>query len=128
MLISREHGHENLSVGRIADGAAIVPASYYAPTRGAGDPKPALTAVRRNNKFVLNPVILKRGGATVTAVHHVGRRSGKPYVTPVWADRAGRSFFVHLPYGTDVDWCRNVLAGGAAPSSSPACATTSSLP
>ncbi|GAA3420896.1 nitroreductase family deazaflavin-dependent oxidoreductase [Rhodococcus aetherivorans] len=74
--------------------------------------KPALTALRRYNKVVLNPVILKRGGKTVTAVHHVGRTSGRPYVTPVWAERSGQSFFIHLPYGTDVDWCRNVLAGG----------------
>lgn len=35
VLISFEHGHENLSVGWIVDGAAIVPASYYAPCQGA---------------------------------------------------------------------------------------------
>ena len=28
------------------------------------------------------------------------------------AHRAGRSFFIPLPYGTAVDWCRNVLASG----------------
>lgn len=47
-----------------------------------------------------------------TAVHHTGRTSGRRYVTPVWAERVGRSVFIQLPYGTDVDWCRNVLAGG----------------
>lgn len=100
---------------RVYDDAVLVVDTAFTVVRVAvwrSRWKPALTAVRRYNKSVLNPVILKRRGATVTAVHHVGRRSGKPYVTPVWAERAGQSFFVHLPYGTDVDWCRNVLAGG----------------
>ena len=100
---------------RVYDGTVLVVDTVFTVVRVAvwrSRWKPALNAVRRYNKFVLNPVILKRGGATVTAVHHVGRSSGKAYVTPVWAERAGQSFFIHLPYGTDVDWCRNVLAGG----------------
>jgi hypothetical protein len=46
----------------------------------------------------------------MTAVHHKGRKSGREYVTPVWAERVGQSFYIQLPYGTDVDWCHNVLA------------------
>ncbi len=46
----------------------------------------------------------------MTVVHHKGRRSGRGYVTPVWAERAGSSFYIQLPYGAEIDWCRNVLA------------------
>lgn len=74
--------------------------------------QPALDALRWFNKKTTNPQMLKRAGKRVTTIHHKGRGSGKEYVTPVWAARVGRSFFVQLPYGTHVDWCRNVLAGG----------------
>jgi deazaflavin-dependent oxidoreductase (nitroreductase family) len=73
--------------------------------------RPGIDAIRRFNKKV-RPVTLKVAGKRITTVHHAGRKSGSEYVTPVWAERSGRSFFIQLPYGTDVDWCRNVLAGG----------------
>lgn len=77
--------------------------------------QPGLDAVRRFNKRVTSvSAATKSGkkGSMTTAVHTVGRRSGKPYVTPVWAERVGETFFIQLPYGTHVDWCRNVLAAG----------------
>lgn len=45
-------------------------------------------------------------------VHHTGRRSARAYATPVWGERCGQLFLIQLPYGTGVDWCRNVLAAG----------------
>lgn len=45
---------------------------------------------------------------------HRGRRSGREYETPVLAWRRGDRLVVHLYYGTDVDWVRNVLAAGEA--------------
>lgn len=77
--------------------------------------QPAMEVVRRFTRNVLDPPIRKpagRGGRHRTAVHHIGRRSGKEYTTPVRAERVGQSFFIPLPHGTDVDWCRNVLASG----------------
>lgn len=83
--------------------------------------QPAIDAVRRFNKKVGagtrvvppgKPATAETTRKRTTAVHHTGRTSGKRYVTPVWAERVGQSFFIQLPYGTDVDWCRNVLAGG----------------
>lgn len=83
--------------------------------------RPAIDALRRYNKKVGagtrvvpqgKPATSKKTGKRTTAVHHTGRRSGRRYVTPVWAERVGQSFLIQLPYGTDVDWCRNVLAGG----------------
>ena len=48
-------------------------------------------------------------------IRHTGRKSGKSYATPVVADRlTGDGFILPLPYGTGVDWLRNVLAAGRA--------------
>ena len=43
---------------------------------------------------------------------HVGRRSRKTYRTPVGARPYGDGFVVSLPYGSQTDWCRNVMAAG----------------
>jgi deazaflavin-dependent oxidoreductase (nitroreductase family) len=65
---------------------------------------------------VLNPVMLKLGGrrhAMIAAqVRHVGRKSGRPYVTPVGAGRAGGTFVIPLTFGNQSDWSRNVRAAG----------------
>ncbi|GAB93073.1 nitroreductase/quinone reductase family protein [Gordonia rhizosphera] len=78
--------------------------------------QPAIDALRRYQKNFGNRRSLRSGGKrrqSVALVHHAGRRSGEQYVTPVWAHRVGQSFFVGLPYGTAVDWLRNVRAAGA---------------
>lgn len=77
--------------------------------------QPGIDFFRRYNKLIENPMALRVAGGSgeqITAVHHRGRRSGRPYVTPVWAERIGRSFYIQLPYGADVDWCRNIMAEG----------------
>jgi deazaflavin-dependent oxidoreductase (nitroreductase family) len=43
---------------------------------------------------------------------HVGRRSGRAYKTPLGACAFGDGFVLALAYGTEVDWCRNVMAAG----------------
>lgn len=73
--------------------------------------------IRLSNKYLLNPVMLLPAGRRcwyASVVHHTGRRSGKKYSTPVVADRVGGQFIVPLPYGTQVDWLRNVLTAGHA--------------
>ncbi|WP_077101608.1 hypothetical protein [Mycobacterium terramassiliense] len=47
----------------------------------------------------------------LAALHHVGRRSGQSYVTPLSAYRLGDGFVLGVAY-PEVDWCRNVLAAG----------------
>ncbi len=78
--------------------------------------QPGLDALRRYNRLVTPnaSAAAKAGkkGTSTTAVHHVGRKSGTPYVTPVWGERVGERFYIQLPYGTGVDWCRNILAAG----------------
>lgn len=45
-------------------------------------------------------------------VHHLGRRSGRTYRTPVNLFRSGRTYTVALTYGSGADWVQNVLAAG----------------
>ncbi len=74
-------------------------------------------AVRTFNKHVLNPPMLHLAGHKhwyAGVVRHTGRRSGKSYATPVVVDRVTDGFILPLPYGTGVDWLRNVLAAGKA--------------
>lgn len=74
-------------------------------------------AVRAFNKHILNPLMMLVAGRRywyAAVIHHTGRRSGRPYATPVVADRVEGGFVIPLPYGTGVDWLRNVQAAGAA--------------
>lgn len=78
---------------------------------------PVKNAVRVFNKHVLNPAMLSLAGRKhwyAAVIRHAGRRSGKSYATPVVADRFADGFVIPLPYGTGVDWLRNVLAAGRA--------------
>jgi deazaflavin-dependent oxidoreductase (nitroreductase family) len=71
--------------------------------------------VRTFNKHVLNPLIRTFAGRSPTpfaVVHHVGRRSGKTYETPIIVMRIEGGFVIELTYGPEVDWYKNVLAAG----------------
>ncbi len=71
--------------------------------------------MRQFNKRTLNPAVLNFAGrpsSPYAVVHHVGRRSGRTYATPVSARPTPEGFVIPLPYGSDVDWCRNVQAAG----------------
>jgi hypothetical protein len=76
-----------------------------------------LDAIRHANKWWLNPLMLRLAGRRhwyAARLEHVGRRSGRRYATPVVAQPVRRGFAIPLPYGTEVDWLRNVRARGAA--------------
>lgn len=78
---------------------------------------PVRDAVRTFNKYLLNPAMLLLAGRKhwyAAVLRHTGRNSGKDYATPVVADRVADGFILPLPYGTQVDWLRNVLASGQA--------------
>lgn len=73
--------------------------------------------VRSFNRRVLNPVMLHLAGRKywyAAVLRHVGRRTGRHYATPVVAIPMPNGFIVPLPYGTAVDWLRNVQAAGKA--------------
>jgi hypothetical protein len=78
---------------------------------------PMRDAVRTFNKYVLNPVMLRMAGRKhwyAAVIRHAGRHSDKSYATPVVADPMTDGFILPLPYGTGVDWLRNVVAAGRA--------------
>jgi hypothetical protein len=48
----------------------------------------------------------------LSTLKHIGRSSGREYVTPLAAYPLGDGFVFALAYGPDVDWCRNIMASG----------------
>ena len=75
--------------------------------------RPVVKAVRTFNKRVFNPTMMRLAGRRhwyAAAIRHKGRRSGNEYATPVMAEPIEDGFIVPLPYGTEVDWLKNVLA------------------
>lgn len=70
---------------------------------------------REINKRYLNPLMLKFAGRRYSpqaVIYHKGRKSGQSYSTPVVIELVTDGFIIPLPYGTDVDWCRNILSAG----------------
>ena len=70
--------------------------------------------MRRVNRAVTNPLMGMVAGIVppLAIVHHAGRKSGRPYRTPVLAFPYAKGLVTPLPYGTDTDWCLNVLEAG----------------
>jgi hypothetical protein len=50
----------------------------------------------------------------LSALHHIGRRSGRAYTTPLSAYPLGDGFVLAVAY-PEADWCRNILASGTCP-------------
>ena len=78
---------------------------------------PVLDAVRRMNRSLTNPGVMRTAGSAGTqtsVIRHEGRTSGRTYETPVDIIRTGDGFLIALPYGTRADWVRNVIAAGSA--------------
>jgi deazaflavin-dependent oxidoreductase (nitroreductase family) len=68
----------------------------------------------RINRYVTNPIQrLWAGWAPgFGIIEHRGRKSGKPYRTPVNVYAAPGGFAVFLMYGPERDWLRNLAATG----------------
>ncbi len=72
----------------------------------------------RFNRHVTNPIQRLWAGRLPTfgILEHVGRRSGKPYRTPLTvfsADIDGKpAVAILLTYGPDRDWLKNITASG----------------
>lgn len=70
--------------------------------------------VARINRVVTNRVAGHVAGwlPGFGIVQHRGRRSGRPYRTPINVFRVSDGYVAALTYGTDTDWVKNVLAAG----------------
>jgi deazaflavin-dependent oxidoreductase (nitroreductase family) len=70
--------------------------------------------MRRINRAFTNRLMRPLAGRLppLAIVHHVGRKSGRRYRTPVLAFSTADGFVTPLPYGTDTDWCLNWLEAG----------------
>jgi hypothetical protein len=89
--------------------------------RAAEEDQPLRTVLGRDfRRFVthrFDPLVMRLGlaGGHISSwgvVEHVGRVSGTMYHTPVLPRAADGRVYIPLPYGTDVDWVRNVRAAG----------------
>ena len=78
---------------------------------------PVLRTVRRVNRSVSNPRAMKTAGtpgAYASVIRHVGRTTGQEYETPIGVVATDDGFVIALPYGTQADWLKNVMASGSA--------------
>jgi hypothetical protein len=79
-------------------------------------PSRLVRVVMRPLTKVLNPATMTFAGRRhvrmAAQVRHVGRTSGRTYVTPVGARRAGDTFVIPLTFGNQSDWSRNVRVAG----------------
>jgi deazaflavin-dependent oxidoreductase (nitroreductase family) len=64
------------------------------------------------NKRVFNPGQVRKGKYPV--VTHVGRTSGRSYLTPLDAFPTQTGYVMVVRYGPESDWVQNVLAAGTA--------------
>jgi deazaflavin-dependent oxidoreductase (nitroreductase family) len=74
---------------------------------------PVPRAFRKVGRTV-NPVIvpMARRVPPLAVIHHVGRRSGRAYQTPVMAFPTAEGWVVALVYGDDVQWLQNARRPG----------------
>ncbi len=79
-------------------------------------PAPFVRIVMRPMTKKLNRVMVRFAGRRhvhmAAQIKHIGRRSGKTYVTPVSARLVGDAAVVPLTFGNQSDWARNVEAAG----------------
>jgi deazaflavin-dependent oxidoreductase (nitroreductase family) len=102
-------------MGAIVLGGLVLMTVFFAGMRRKSPV--VLDSVRRFNRAVTNPQVLKSAGspgATAAVMRHVGRTSGRTYDTPVGPVATVDGFLIALPYGRRADWVRNVLANGSA--------------
>jgi deazaflavin-dependent oxidoreductase (nitroreductase family) len=66
----------------------------------------------RTTKRLALPLAGKAWNPVYAVVHHRGRRTGSWHSTPVAVRRSGDGFVIALAFGVQVDWYRNLLAGG----------------
>jgi deazaflavin-dependent oxidoreductase (nitroreductase family) len=69
----------------------------------------------RFNRYVTNPIqrIWAGWAPTMGILEHVGRKSGKPYRTPLSVFSTDEGVAIMLTYGPDRDWLKNIVSAGS---------------
>jgi deazaflavin-dependent oxidoreductase (nitroreductase family) len=78
---------------------------------------PTMKAMIWFTRTVMNPSQMKSAGtpgAYASVIRCCGRKSGRPYETPVVPVPTDDGFAIALPYGSRANWLKNVLANGSA--------------
>lgn len=78
-------------------------------TSGAGELMRVFTRV---TDPITRPLAGRRFFKLWAVVHHVGRKSGAQYATPVAIVTTPDGFIIPLPWGERTQWARNVLEAG----------------
>jgi deazaflavin-dependent oxidoreductase (nitroreductase family) len=68
----------------------------------------------RFNRHVTNPIqrIWAGHAPTFAILEHVGRKSGRPFRTPLTVFSTDEGVAILLSYGPDRDWLKNITAAG----------------
>jgi deazaflavin-dependent oxidoreductase (nitroreductase family) len=91
------------------------------PRAAPGAPPPVAPSLlvkiaMRPMTVLLNPLVGRLAGRRhfpmAAQLRHVGRRSGRAYVTPVGARVSGDLAVIPLTFGNQSDWVKNVRAAG----------------
>ena len=102
--------------GRGGEAGTVAPGMAALGTLQPIGPAPFARIVMRPMTKRLNRVMVRFAGRrhfTMAAqVKHIGRRSGRAYVTPVSARLVGDVAVLPLTFGNQADWARNVYAAG----------------
>jgi deazaflavin-dependent oxidoreductase (nitroreductase family) len=99
------------------------PAASQGPAAPARKPGNAISLGPRTRRViravarVVNPLVLRMAGRRhmpiVGVVHHRGRKTGRPYATPVGVRPApGGGFVIPLTFSEASQWYQNILAAG----------------
>jgi deazaflavin-dependent oxidoreductase (nitroreductase family) len=90
--------------------------SGHAGVVGPTEPALVVRLLVRPMTKLLNPLIVRLAGRRhfrmAAQIRHVGRRSGRLYVTPAGAHLHGGVIVIPLTFGSRSDWARNVRAAG----------------
>jgi deazaflavin-dependent oxidoreductase (nitroreductase family) len=103
--------------------AGSIPAASQAPATLAHQPRNAISLGRRAKRLiraaarVVNPLVLRIAGRRhmpiIGVVHHRGRKTGRPYATPLGVRPApGGGFVMPLTFSEASQWYQNILAAG----------------
>lgn len=80
--------------------------------RDAGRTGRALRGLISKTGPALRPLAGRRWFPLWGVIHHVGRKSGQTYATPIVVLPMTDGFIVPLPFGGQTQWVRNILAAG----------------